>query len=160
MAFTQVLFWVYKPKLFFSFQKLLYILWQSRFFNPDLGKLFEVGGGGGMGWRGKTTSCLKLVRIMLETRKLEIWYESIHTCSLQKALKTLLMSAFFCKQSAFLGKNTTFTQSNSVRDVLEILKWNVSFKDLHPESGFRMAPIGHKSKNWQWLHNFPTLRHL
>ena len=30
------------------------------------------------------------------------------------------MSAFFCRKSAFLDKNSTFTQSNSARSVLEV----------------------------------------
>ena len=37
-----------------------------------------------------------------------------------KALLILLMSGFFCKKSAFFGKDSTFTLSNSVRAVLEI----------------------------------------
>ena len=37
-----------------------------------------------------------------------------------KALLILLMSGFFCKKSVFLGQNSTFTQSSSVRTVLEI----------------------------------------
>ena len=36
-----------------------------------------------------------------------------------KALLILLMSAFLCKKS-FVGKNSTFTQSNNVRAMLEI----------------------------------------
>ena len=58
--------------------------------------------------------CLKLVRIMLETWNLVRKY--IHICSFRKytkALLSLLMSAFF-------GKNSIFTQSNSVRAVLKI----------------------------------------
>ena len=38
-----------------------------------------------------------------------------------KELLIFLMSEFFCKKSAFFGQNSTFTQSNSVRPVLEIL---------------------------------------
>ena len=38
----------------------------------------------------------------------------------QRAFLILLMPAFFCKKSAFSGKNSTFTQSNSVRAVLKI----------------------------------------
>ena len=37
-----------------------------------------------------------------------------------KALLILLMSAFICKKSTFFGKDSTFTQSNSVRAMLEI----------------------------------------
>ena len=38
-----------------------------------------------------------------------------------KALLILLMSVFFCKKSAFFGKNGTLTQGNSLRAVLEIV---------------------------------------
>ena len=64
---------------------------------------------------GKITPCL------------EIWYVSKHTHSVSeniplgtKALLILLMLAFFCKKSAFFGKNSTFTQLSSVTTVLEI----------------------------------------
>ena len=59
--------------------------------------------------------------------ELEIWYVSTHTYVVSekisfstKALLILLMSVFFCQKSTFFGKNNTFTQSNSVRAVLEI----------------------------------------
>ena len=38
-----------------------------------------------------------------------------------KALLILLMSIFFCKKSAFFGKNGTLTQGNSLRAVLEVV---------------------------------------
>ena len=63
--------------------------------NSDLGGLFSGSFWGGGG--GKITR-LKLVTIMLETSNL---------------------SAFFCKNPAFFGKNSTYTQNNSVRAVLE-----------------------------------------
>ena len=37
-----------------------------------------------------------------------------------KELLIFLMSEFLCKKSAFFGQNSTVTQSNSVRLVLEI----------------------------------------
>ena len=37
-----------------------------------------------------------------------------------KAPLLLLISASFCKKSAFFGKNSTFTQSNNVTAALEI----------------------------------------
>ena len=37
-----------------------------------------------------------------------------------KALLILLMSALFSNKSAFFGKNSTFTERNSVKAVLEI----------------------------------------
>ena len=61
---------------------------------------------------------------MLET---SIWHESTHTYAVSenmpfstKAPLILLMPEFFDKKSAFFGKNSTFTQSNSVRAVLQI----------------------------------------
>ena len=75
-----------------------------------LGVGFEVSG-------GEITLCLKLVRLMLEIT---------HICSFRnipfstKVALILLMSALFCKKSAFFGKNSTFTQSNGVRAMLEI----------------------------------------
>ena len=68
--------------------------------------------------------CLKLVRIILET-----WYVSTHTYLVPenipfstKTTLILLMSAFFCKKktfSVFFEKESTFTESNSMRVVLE-----------------------------------------
>ena len=46
-----------------------------------------------------------------------------------KALLILLMSlCFSCKKSAFLGINSTFTQSSSVTAVLEIFSTVSSFR--------------------------------
>ena len=81
----------------------------------------EGGGGGG----GKSTP--SPVKNLLELcYKFQIWYVSTHTYVVSvnisfsaKALIILLMSAFFCKKSAFSGKNGTFTQSNSLRAALE-----------------------------------------
>ena len=62
---------------------------------------------------------LKLAKIMLETWNLVC--KCTHKCSFRKytfsyeTLLILLMSAFFCKKSAFFGQNSTFTQSNIVR---------------------------------------------
>ena len=58
---------------------------------------------------------------MLKTRQVS----SAHTFLENKPLSTktfliLLMSAIFSKKSAFFVENSTFTQSNSVRAVLEI----------------------------------------
>ena len=78
------------------------------------------GGEGGGG--GEINPCLKLIIIIIE-----IWHvithphvvsENIPFCT--KALLLLLMSAFFCKKSAFWGYSSAFTQSNSVRAVLEV----------------------------------------
>ena len=59
--------------------------------------------------------------------KFEIWYVSTHVYAVSenirfstKALLILLMSAFFfAKNQHFFWPNSTFTQSNSVRAVLE-----------------------------------------
>ena len=60
---------------------------------------------------------------------LETWFmlENTHTCAAlenitfsTKALLILLMSVFFLQKSAFFGKNSTFSQSNSLRAVFEI----------------------------------------
>ena len=58
---------------------------------------------------------------------LQIWHVSTHLYVVSeyipfstKALLILLMSAIFAKNQRFFGQNSTFTQSNSVSDVLEI----------------------------------------
>ena len=60
----------------------------------------------------------------------EIWYVSTHTYAVSenipfstKTLLILLMSAFFCKKSVAFGNNSTLTQSNSVRAVLEFFQF-------------------------------------
>ena len=60
-------------------------------------------------------------------QKLQIWHVSTHSHVVSentpistKAPLILLISALFCKKSAFFGKNNTFTQTNSMRAVLEI----------------------------------------
>ena len=85
---------------------------RNQLFNPNLSGLFR---GSFLGW-GDYPTCQKLVRDMLETLNLVRKYT--HICSFNipsspKALLILLMSACFCK-------NSTFTQSYSVRAVLEI----------------------------------------
>ena len=80
-------------------------------FNPNLGGIFNSSfwGGGGGGEGVEITPCLKLVRIMLEIwnlqRKTDIYVISKNTPFSYKALLILLMY---------------FTQSNSVRGVLQI----------------------------------------
>ena len=61
-----------------------------------------------------TISCLKPVRIMLETWQLLRMY--IHICDFStKAFLILLMLVFFFFQNiSFFGKNSTFTQSDRV----------------------------------------------
>ena len=80
--------------------------------------------GMGVGWDKITSPCLKLVRVMLETWNLVRMYT--HKCSFRKCTfntKTpliLLMQHFVCKKSAFYGKNSTFTQINSMAAMFEI----------------------------------------
>lgn len=71
----------------------------------------------------------KTVRIMLED-----WFESTlryvvseNTPSCNRTPLILLISAFFCKISELLGKNTIFTQSNSMRAVLKFFQLFSSF---------------------------------
>ena len=73
-----------------------------------------------------------------------------------KALLIFLMSAFF-------DKNNTFTQSNSMRAVLEIFQFcfqfledkkvtvnkNVSFTDCVRNPASRWLQIGYELKKWQ-----------
>ena len=61
---------------------------------------------------------LKLVRIKLETSTLAPKYTNI--CSFRKYTLLILLSAFFCKKSAFFDQSNTFPQSYSVRAVLHI----------------------------------------
>ena len=66
--------------------------------------------------------------------KIEIWYANIHTCEVSESIPflrethlVLVMSRFFCKSSGFFGKNITFTQSSSVRAMIEIFNSDFSF---------------------------------
>ena len=60
-----------------------------------------------------TNSCLKPVRIMLETWQLLRMYT--HVCDFStKAFLILLMLVFFLQNVSFCGKNSTFTQSDRV----------------------------------------------
>ena len=83
-------------------------------------------------WGVNYSPCLKLVRIMLETLNLLCKYT--HICSFRKyafqyqgILIFAYISIFFCKKLSFFGKNSTFTQSNSVRAVLEIFQFCFPF---------------------------------
>ena len=71
-----------------------------------------------------------------------------------KTRLTLLMPAFFSKKFNIFGKISTFTQSNSVRTVLEVfprrtitMKENVSF--TYYASGFRIPDCSKLVKNWK-----------
>ena len=77
------------------------------------------------------------------------------------------MAAFFYKISVLFGKNSTFTQSNSLMAVSEIflvlfsvfVRWkvtineNISFTD---NLATGLLKIRHKLKKWQWCHNLLT----
>ena len=70
----------------------------------------------------------KLVRIVLETWSVVINYTVVSEnipCS-TKASLILLMSVLFCKKSFFV-KNNTFSQSNSMRAVLEFFQFYCQF---------------------------------
>ena len=77
-------------------------------FNPNLGGLFRGSFCGGRG--------------------LEIWYVSTHTFNSRKytfsTKNTLifLISAFFLQKIIIFGKNSTYTQSNSMTAVLLLMK--------------------------------------
>ena len=88
---------------------------------------------------GKLTPCLKFIRIMKETSDLARKYT--HICSFikyivsTKTILILLMSAyFFCKKLLDFSKNSTFTQSSSMRHVLKIL-FKVLFSELKRSKG-------------------------
>ena len=91
-------------------------------FNSNLGGVhFEVGEGG-----LKLPLGLKLVRIMLETWNLAGKYT--HICSFRKYtfqyqrplyFADVSIFFFFLQKMVFFGRNSTFTQSDSVRVVLE-----------------------------------------
>ena len=93
----------------------------SKFFNPYLGGLFR-----GSFWVGGTPPpCLKFIRIMLETWN--VAHKYTHT-QFQKIYLLVPKPSyfcwwqyFFCKKSVSFGQISTFTQSNGVRSVLQIL---------------------------------------
>ena len=103
-----------------------------RYFNPNLGGLFKGSIWGGWAWAGlgggKITPPPSLrLKLVIILREIQLWHVSTHTCVVSenisfntRTLLILLMSAFFCKKSSFFGQSSTFTQSNSVRVVLEI----------------------------------------
>ena len=99
-SFVNFLFWV----------KILTLISEG-----SLEVQFEVGGG------TKITPCLKLVWIMLE--RWNFVHKYTHICSFRnstKAFLLLLMSAFFLQKTNVFGNNSTFTQSNNLRYVLDI----------------------------------------
>ena len=79
----------------------------------------------------KLPSCLKPVRITLETSNLARKYTLI--CSFRKytfqCLGPLNFAdvSIFCKKLAFFVQKSTFTQSNSVRAVLEVFQFCFQF---------------------------------
>ena len=78
--------------------------------------------------RTPTYPCIKLVRIILETWDLVRKYTLIcsfrkHIFQYQGFLTFADVTMFLAKISIFSKKNSTFTQGNSVRAVLEIFKF-------------------------------------
>ena len=112
-------------------------------FNPNLVGLFR-----GSFWGG---------------RGLEMWYVSTHTFNSRKytfsTKNTLifLISAFFLQKIIIFGKNSTYTQSNSMTAVLLLMKMFHEWCVWNPASG--LLQIRHNSKKLQWRHNLPTWRH-
>ena len=113
-------------------------------FNPNLGGLFRGSFCGG--------------------KALEMWYVSTHTFNSRKytfsTKNTLifLISAFFLQKIIIFGKNSTYTQSNSMTAVLLLMK--ICFYERYvwnPAS--ELLQIGHSSKKLQWRHNLPTWGH-
>ena len=97
--------------LFLVFLLLMLDAFHSLFYSSNLGELFRdsfCGGGGGV--KLTPPPLLELVRILLEIPNLTRKYTPI--CR--------LMSAFFFKKLAFFVQKSTFTQSDSVRAVLQI----------------------------------------
>ena len=104
-----------------------YLYFPIPFLNPNLGGFFrDLLWGGGSGGDGGNYSftCLKLVRIMLETSNLARKY--MHICSFRKhtfwfqAPLNFTDATMFLQKLAFFGQNITFTQSNSVRVMLAV----------------------------------------
>ena len=140
----------------------------------SLGVRFEVEVGVGSGDkitpRPPPTLCLKVVRIMLGTWNLIRKYTHIY---FQKIYLLVNILSFFCKNSAFSGKNSTFTQSNSVRAVLKIFRsvfsfckikgycyWKYKFYRLCVRSlASGLLQIGHKLEKIQWRHYLLIWRH-
>ena len=83
------------------------------------------------------------------------------------------MPAFFCKKIVFFVQKGTFTQSNSVRAVLDIFSSDLSFCKIKGYCYWKhnffwlyiqnlasgLLQIGQKSEKYQWRHNFPTWHH-
>ena len=91
-----------------------------KFINSNLGGLFR---------------CSNVLELCY---KLEIWYVSTHIYvvsenipfSTNNPLILLVLAFFFAKNQHFLVKNSTFTQNNSMRAVLEVFQFYfVSFTD-------------------------------
>ena len=111
----------------------------------------RVGGGRGEGvskTRQNNAINLKFVT------QVHIYEVSENLPFITRDLLILLMSAVFSKTQHFLVKNSSFTQSNSVRAVLEnlqfcfqflqdkklLLQKMLVFQSMRPESSFRIAP--------------------
>ena len=57
---------------------------------------------------------------MLETSNLEIWNVSTHTFLVSENIPLSIKALLILMMSAFFGKNSTITQSNSVTTVFDI----------------------------------------
>ena len=87
-------------------------------FNPNIGGLFRVSLYGG---RRQNYPCLKLVKILLEIRDFARKYSQIFSfrkCTFKYQDPLNFADIFFLAKNSIFGKNSTFTQSNSMRSVL------------------------------------------
>ena len=80
---------------------------------------------------------------------------------------------FLAKNRFFLVKNSTSTQNNTMRAVLEVFQFYfqflqnkrfllIKFKFYRPCVWYpasRLLQIGHKSEKWLWIHSLPIRRH-
>ena len=119
---------------------------------PFQGFVLRCGGGG-----KPTPSLLERLRIMTETSNLARKYT--HICSFRKYTFqyqgpfNFADVSIFCKKLALLGQNNTFTQSNGVRVVLEMVRQkvtineNISFTDY--ASGMRLPDCFKLTVNWK-----------
>ena len=110
-----------------------YLYFPISFFNPNLGGVSKGFVLRQWQWgRGGETTLSPVLNSLELRQKLQIWHVSICTYVVSenipfdtKLLLISLMSTCFCKRLA--GKNSTFTQSNSVRVMLEVFQFCFQF---------------------------------
>ena len=122
----------------------------------------------------QSPSCLKTVRIMLETLNLVLKHTSIFSfikyTFWYQGLLIFLMSTFFAKDLHFFWQNRTFIQRNSLKTELRFfssvfsfckqkvtINDNVSFKDY--ASGIQHLDCFPLTINWKYDNDATILRH-